>query len=97
MCRATEDWLYEDGRDLDAAAYSGKKRELEKQTSPLFLRVTELEARPRVVTQAQDAINWTLTILQTWAAERPEVTDEERAKVGLFEIPASLQRWRGYL
>lgn len=76
-----EDWLYEEGRDLDATAYSSKKRSLEKQTSPLFLRVSELEARPRVVSQAQDAINWTLTILQTWASERPEVTDEERAKV----------------
>jgi len=76
-----EDWLYEEGRDLLAAAYAAKKRELEKATSPLFLRVSELEARPRVVTQAKDAINWTQTILQTWAAERPEVTAEERAKV----------------
>merc|ERR1719331_437639 len=49
-----EDWLYEDGRDLDAAAYSAKKRELEKQTAPLFLRLTELDARPKVVSQAND-------------------------------------------
>lgn len=77
----SEDWLYEDGMDLTASAYQDKKRELEKSTSQLFLRLSELEARPRVVAQAQDAINWTLTILETWAAERPEVTAEERAKV----------------
>jgi len=76
-----EDWLYEEGMELDAAAYGAKKRELEKQTAGIFLRLSELEARPRVVAQAQDAINWTLTILTTWAAERPEVTEEERTKV----------------
>ena len=51
--------------DLTASAYQDKKRELEKSTSQLFLRLSELEARPRVVAQAQDAINWTLTILET--------------------------------
>ena len=66
---AAEDWLYEEGRDLDAAAYQKKKKELEKMTAPIFLRLAELEARPRVVTQANEAINWTLTILQTWATE----------------------------
>jgi len=77
----SEDWLYEDGKDLTASAYQARKKELEKSTAPVFLRLTELESRPRAVTQAQEAINWTLTILETWAAERPEVTAEERAKV----------------
>merc|ERR1719217_2046180 len=75
---ASEDWLYEEGRDLDAAAYNKKKRELEKLTAPIFLRLDEMEARPRVVAQANEAINWTLTLLQTWATERPEVTEAER-------------------
>ena len=74
-----EEWLYEEGMDLVASAYYSRKRELEKSTGPVFLRLRELEARPRVVEQANEAINWTLTILETWAAERPEVTDEERA------------------
>jgi hypoxia up-regulated 1 len=78
---AAEDWLYEEGRDLDAAAYQKKKKELEKMTAPIFLRLAELEARPRVVTQANEAINWTLTILQTWATDRPEVTEAERDNV----------------
>jgi len=77
----SEDWLYEEGRDLDAAAYNTKKKDLDKLTAPIFLRVSELEARPRVVTQANEAINWTLTILTTWATDRPEVTELERTHV----------------
>merc|ERR1711937_378326 len=40
----SEDWLYEEGMDLTAAEYKAKKKELEKATSPLFLRLSELEA-----------------------------------------------------
>ena len=60
-------------QDLVAADYQKKKRELEKQTSPIFLRLSELEARPRVVKHANEAINWTKTMLETWVTERPEV------------------------
>jgi len=87
----SEDWLYEEGRDLDAAAYAKKKKELEKMTAPLFLRLSELEARPRVVTQANEAINWTLTILQTWATERPEVSEAERTQVAA--MCANFSEW----
>ena len=38
-----------------AADYQKRKRELEKQTSPIFLRLSELEARPRVVKHANEA------------------------------------------
>ena len=44
-----EDWLYEEGMDLDAKAYEKKRAELEKLAAPVFLRKTELEARPKVV------------------------------------------------
>ena len=47
---ASEDWLYEDGKDLVAADYQKRKKELEKQTSPIFLRLSELEARYLVIT-----------------------------------------------
>ena len=76
-----EDWLYEDGRDLTAAAYAKRRKELSAMTSPIFLRRTELDARPKAVEQAAEALNWTLTILETWATERPEVTEEERERV----------------
>uniref|UniRef100_A0A7S0Q2K2 Uncharacterized protein n=1 Tax=Coccolithus braarudii TaxID=221442 RepID=A0A7S0Q2K2_9EUKA len=76
-----EDWLYEEGMDLAAGKYRTKKRELEKLAAPVFLRATEMEARPRVVQGALDAVNFTLTLLTTWAAERPEVTEAERETV----------------
>mmetsp|Transcript_4126 Transcript_4126/g.13331 ORF Transcript_4126/g.13331 Transcript_4126/m.13331 type:complete len:290 (+) Transcript_4126:879-1748(+) len=76
-----EDWLYEEGRDLAAKEYKEKLKELQKMVSPIALRATELEARPKVVTQAHEAVNWTTNILQTWATERPEVTEAEREKV----------------
>ncbi|EOD36823.1 hypothetical protein EMIHUDRAFT_462358 [Emiliania huxleyi CCMP1516] len=105
-----EDWLYEEGRDLAAKEYKEKLKDLQKMVSPIALRATELEARPKVVTQARtgrlqprgarrlppppttacrvcalgqahEAVNWTTNILQTWATERPEVTEAEREKV----------------
>jgi len=88
---ASEDWLYEEGKDLVAADYQKKKRELEKLTSPIFLRLTELEARPRVVKHANEAINWTKTMLETWVTERPEVTEAEREK--LTELCANFTEW----
>merc|ERR1719273_944102 len=77
----TEDWLYEEGKDLDAKAYGKKKKEVEKLASAIFFRAGELEKRPTVVAQALDAVNWTLNILETWATEKPEVTEEERINV----------------
>ena len=76
-----EDWLYEEGMDLDAKAYEKKRAELEKLAAPVFLRKSELEARPKVVSQAREATNWTESILEAWVSERPEVTAEEREKV----------------
>lgn len=76
-----EEWLYEDGRALDAAAYTKKKKNLTALTSPIFLRHAELDARPKAAAQAREAINWTLTILETWTTERPEITEAEREKV----------------
>jgi len=76
-----EEWLYEDGMSLDAATYSKRQKAMQALTQPIFTRYSELEARPKAVTQAREAVNWTLTILETWATERPEVTTEERAKV----------------
>jgi len=87
----SEDWLYEEGRDLSASAYKSKKKDLDAMTAPLFLRLAELEARPRVVDQSKDAINWTMTILETWASERPEVTAAERAKVA--EMCVNFTTW----
>jgi len=76
-----EDWLYEEGMDLDTKAYQAKKKELEKQASPIFVRAAELEARPRVVKQALEAVNWTTSILEAWATERPEISEAERTHV----------------
>lgn len=90
---AAEDWLYEEGKELEEAAYIGKKRELEKTTAALFLRVSELELRPRVIEKAEAAVNWTLTLMETWVAERPEVTEEERTKVQ--GMCANLTEWLG--
>ncbi|KAL1495130.1 hypothetical protein AB1Y20_016997 [Prymnesium parvum] len=76
---AAEEWLYEEGRSLGAPAYASKKGELDGATAPLLLRLSEMEARPAVVSKAREAVNWTRTILAAWAEERPEVTAAERA------------------
>merc|ERR1712146_235867 len=73
--------LYEEGMDVEASVYATKRRELEKMTNPIFLRLSEAKARPAVVKQASEAVNWTLTVLTTWESERPEVTSVEVAHV----------------
>ena len=50
-----------------------------------------MEARPKAVAAARDAVNWTMTLLETWATERPEVTAEERNKVA--EMCANFTEW----
>merc|ERR1712228_266762 len=87
----TEDWLYEEGKDLDAKANNKKKKEIEKMAAPIFFRAGELDKRPTVVTQALDAVNWTLNILETWATEKPEVTEEERTNVK--GLAANFTKW----
>jgi len=77
----SEDWLYEEGRELDAEAYVAKLKELKALVAPVALRASEMVARPKAVSQALEAINWTFSIVETWAAENPEVTAEERDKV----------------
>jgi len=77
----TEEWLYGDGVSVDAATYTKRQKSMQVLTQPIFSRFSELKARPEAVTKAREAVNWTLTILQTWATERPEVTEQERAKV----------------
>jgi len=78
---AMEDWIYEEGVAEEAATYKLKLKELEKACAPLYLRASEFEARPKVVSKAREAVNWTLTMLETWAAERPEITADERDTV----------------
>merc|ERR1712146_121062 len=86
-----EEWLYEEGISVQASAYHSKQRELTKLTEPIFLRHAELEARPKAVIQAREAINWTVTILETWATERPEITEEDRTRVA--DMCANFTEW----
>ena len=86
-----EDWLYEEGRDLSSKEYNSKKKEPRRRWRPSSA-AREMEARPRVVSQSNDAINWTLTLMETWVSERPEAA-AERAKVG--EMCANFTAWLG--
>jgi len=47
-----EDWLYGDGMSLDAKEYTKRKKELSAQTSPIFLRFSEMTDRPAAVEAA---------------------------------------------
>jgi hypothetical protein len=43
-----EDWLYEEGREMDAKAYAAKLKELKAMVAPVALRASEMVARPKV-------------------------------------------------
>jgi hypoxia up-regulated 1 len=88
---ATEDWLYEEGMELPAAEYKKKLKEVSEAPSKIFFRLEEMSARPKAVEQAKSALNWTTTLVASWAEERPEITEAERNRT--LELCENFTAW----
>ncbi|EQC40757.1 hypothetical protein SDRG_01828 [Saprolegnia diclina VS20] len=75
---ATEEWLYEDGDDLDAKAYNERLAGMRKQLDDMVFRVSELSALPEAVAKAQQYIISTIDLMAQWVDVKPQVTADER-------------------
>ncbi|KAF0750652.1 hypothetical protein AaE_006632 [Aphanomyces astaci] len=78
---ATEEWLYEDGDDLDANAYNERHAPLRAQLDALAFRVDELAALPEAILKAQQYVISTKDLMEQWATEKPQVTEAERGDI----------------
>ena len=92
---ALEDWLYEDGEDGGANAgldvYKEKRKTMQNRVKAIFLRLVELEARPKSVEAARAVIASAKEVMLLWPAERPQLLAEDISEVE--EVMASVATW----
>ena len=92
---ALEDWLYEDGEDGGANAgldvYKEKRKTMQNRVKAIFLRLVELEARPKSVEAARAVIAAAKETMLLWPAERPQLTAEDITEVE--EVMTSVTTW----
>ncbi|OQR93666.1 hsp70-like protein [Achlya hypogyna] len=78
---ATEEWLYDDGDDLEAKAYNDRLAGMRTQLDDMVFRVTELTALPEAVAKVQQYAISTIDLMAQWIDVKPQVTEEERADI----------------
>jgi len=91
LCNTTEEWLYDEGRSADMAAYKAKQKEITKIAEPIFFRFAELTARPAAVKQATKDLTEVRTKVGGWAESKPHITDVEKEK--LLEAVTAAEAW----
>ncbi|ETW09024.1 hypothetical protein H310_01493 [Aphanomyces invadans] len=78
---STEEWLYDDGDNLDAKAYNERFTPLRAQLDALEFRVSEVTALPEAINKAEQYVISTKDLMEQWVTEKPQVTDAERADI----------------
>ena len=81
LASATEDWLYDEGRGADIAAFSDKHTDLRDKAEAIFKRFSELKDRPAAVALALETLKNVTARVATWAEKMPHVTEEEKASL----------------
>jgi hypoxia up-regulated 1 len=78
----TEEWLYDDGADLEASAYDDRLAEIKKNVESIFYRAKENKARPKELKKAHAFLNKTLNgTLPKWLKTKPQITATEHTEV----------------
>ncbi|GLE01445.1 hypothetical protein PINS_up010275 [Pythium insidiosum] len=91
LLEETEDWLYDDGEKVDAAAYEKKIKALEKEFNAIMFRVSEKKAFPDAVNVAKEYAFSTKELMNEWVEAKPQVTEDERRDV--VEKVEELESW----
>ncbi|OQS07494.1 hsp70, partial [Thraustotheca clavata] len=78
---ATEEWLYDEGENLDAKAYNERWSGMRTQLDDMIFRVTELTALPEAISKAKQFAISTIDLMSQWIDAKPQVTTEEREDV----------------
>ncbi|CAB1098258.1 HSP70 [Ectocarpus sp. CCAP 1310/34] len=86
-----EDWLYDDGWDMDAATYRKKRGELAELAEAMFLRSSELVARPAELARGREFTAKVRESVEKWEKTKPHITEQERTDV--MEKIDSAEKW----
>ncbi len=90
-----EDWLYEDGEDggsdAELSVYQKKRSDMESRVRAIFLRLIELEARPKAVEAARAVIASAAEVMALWPSERPQLSEEDISEVQ--DVIDSITAW----
>merc|ERR1711968_1073 len=92
---ALEDWLYEDGEDggsdAELSVYKDKRKAMQSRVDSIFLRLVELEARPKAVEAARAVIASSKEVMLLWPKERPQLSAEDIKEAE--EVMTSISEW----
>ena len=81
MCTQTEDWLYEDGMDVDKATYEAKLKELQAAFAPGVLRENEAEERPEAFAELEKTIEKFSAFAASQSEDYEHIDTEQKQKV----------------
>jgi len=91
MCTATEDWLYEDGMDVDKATYEAKLKELNAAFAPGVQREKEAEERPDAFAELTKTIEKFSAFAASQSEEYGHIGTEQKQMVAAE--CATVQAW----
>jgi len=78
---ALEDWLYDEGMDVEKSVYETKLKELMATFAPGELRATEAELRPDAFSELAKAIEKFNTFAASQSEDYAHISTEEKQKV----------------
>jgi hypoxia up-regulated 1 len=93
LALAAQEWMEDDGYGADYATMEDKYAELSSPFEKIMVRLSELTARPAAVEALKKRLSEIEQLMEKWAAERPQVTEEERASV--LEKVEGVRKWIG--
>eukprot|EP01039_Chlorochromonas_danica_P006723 gene6723-7432_t len=91
LANASEDWLYDEGRDQTVAVYHAKLQELKVKAEAIFHRQREVEARKTAVESALKSLSGVRKQVGGWAEKMPQITEEEKEK--LLKLVTAAEEW----
>lgn len=91
LCDEIEEWLYGDGRDQAASAFTAKEREVKARADPVFRRFSELTERPSAVQKTRKQLAGITKRAATWPETMPQITSNETEK--MLDAVAKVTLW----
>ena len=86
-----EEWLYGDGVAADFVTYRSKLAEVRGAVDPVFARLDEFKARPKLVNTTTDTFAAWRSMLGAWGRTHPQISPEEL--LNATEAVLDLEAW----
>lgn len=80
-CTALEDWLYDDGMDVEKSVYEAKLKELNADFAPSVNRAKEADDRPDAFSELSKAVEKFSAFAASTEAEYEHIETEQKQKV----------------